>query len=140
MQHCNIGMRRAKSGATRAHNQVFSAIQSGDLPRLDGSISCEDCGQPAVEYDHRNYKRPLDVHPVCRKCNKRRGRGAHRGVSSSNGVLRTNLTREQIREIKIQAAKHDTSVARLLTSVIVESLGLDGGGTGNGKRTRIRKR
>lgn len=56
-----------------AHRAVKRAIERGDLPRLDGSIACMDCGRPATIYDHRAYARPLDVDPVCKRCNHRRG-------------------------------------------------------------------
>jgi len=65
---------------TLARNYVAAAIRCGDLPRLDGSIPCKDCGKPAVQYEHRDYKRPLDVDPVCRSCNQRRGPGANWGL------------------------------------------------------------
>jgi hypothetical protein len=52
---------------------VAAAKKQGLLPKLDGSIACVDCGEAAREYDHRDYARPLDVQPVCRKCNKKRG-------------------------------------------------------------------
>jgi hypothetical protein len=56
-----------------AHAAVMAAVQLGQLPRLDGAVSCVDCGQPAHVYDHREYAKPLDVVPVCRSCNFRRG-------------------------------------------------------------------
>lgn len=61
-----------------AHMYVAAAIRHGDLPRLDGSVGCVDCGNPAAEYDHRDYKKPMDVEPVCRACNQARGPGLHR--------------------------------------------------------------
>jgi len=57
-----------------AHKIVALAVKSKILPELDGTIPCHDCGRPAHEYDHRDYKKPLDVSPVCRACNKHRGR------------------------------------------------------------------
>lgn len=57
----------------RAHAIVCSAIDAGDLPKLDGANPCFDCGKPAQHYDHRDYGKPLDVDPVCRTCNKLRG-------------------------------------------------------------------
>lgn len=63
---------------TLAHRYVSVAIYNGDLPRLDGSIPCADCGAPADEYDHRDYKKPMEVDPVCRGCNQARGPGLHR--------------------------------------------------------------
>jgi len=59
--------------STRAHALVTQARNNGDLPILDGSIDCVDCGKPAHSYDHRDYLKPLDVDPVCRKCNAERG-------------------------------------------------------------------
>jgi hypothetical protein len=56
-----------------ASSMVARAKRLGILPMLDGSIACVDCGEPAIEYDHRDYGRPLDVQPVCRRCNKKRG-------------------------------------------------------------------
>src|SRR6185312_7217488 len=47
--------------ASRAHAFVATAIRRGVLPKLDGTIACTDCGNPAMEYDHRDYGRPLDV-------------------------------------------------------------------------------
>ena len=35
--------------------------------------SCVDCGKKACCYDHRDYEKPLDVAPVCKSCNTRRG-------------------------------------------------------------------
>jgi len=34
---------------------------------------CTDCGAQARDYDHRDYARPLDIEPVCRRCNQKRG-------------------------------------------------------------------
>ena len=57
----------------QAHWKVREAVLSGVLPRLDGTIACTDCHKPACEYDHREYARPLDVAPVCHRCNIARG-------------------------------------------------------------------
>jgi hypothetical protein len=56
-----------------AHYTVSTAVRYGILPRLDGTIACVDCGKAAQEYDHRDYARPLEVAPVCKSCNRRRG-------------------------------------------------------------------
>lgn len=75
------GLMAARSRATvalgdaRAHGIVHRAISRGQLhPASDQR--CDDCGRAAECYDHRDYKRPLMVAPVCRSCNKRRGPGA----------------------------------------------------------------
>jgi hypothetical protein len=56
-----------------AHSAVRRAVKNGLLPRLDGTIKCVDCGDPAKQYDHRDYSKHLEVNPVCRSCNLRRG-------------------------------------------------------------------
>jgi hypothetical protein len=66
-----------------AHAYVSTAIYNGDLPKLDGSVPCTDCGGAAVEYDHRDYKRPMEVEPVCKSCNQLRGPGLHRDPSET---------------------------------------------------------
>ena len=48
------------------------AVKRGSL-RVAKSLTCVDCGRQARDYDHRDYSRPLDVQPVCRSCNLRRG-------------------------------------------------------------------
>jgi len=56
-----------------AHRIVSLAVQSGTIPKLDGTVLCVDCGCPASGYDHRDYDKPLEVEPVCYRCNQRRG-------------------------------------------------------------------
>jgi hypothetical protein len=57
----------------KARRVVARAVRDGRLARLDGSIRCVDCRGPAEGYDHRDYRKPLDVQPVCMDCNIRRG-------------------------------------------------------------------
>lgn len=59
----------------RAAHLVSKAIRRGHLPRLDGRVTCADCGKSACYYDHRNYLEPLKVEPVCSSCNQLRGPG-----------------------------------------------------------------
>lgn len=59
-------------GATKAINAVKKAVKEGILPPVK-TLNCVDCGRPGECYDHRDYNKPLDVVPVCRKCNFRRG-------------------------------------------------------------------
>ena len=54
-----------------AGRKVFKAIKKGLLePASDHA--CEDCGIQATQYDHRDYRKPLMVAPVCHGCNLRR--------------------------------------------------------------------
>ncbi len=58
----------------RALALVAAAVRKGRLPRLfDNPTACIDCGNRAFVYEHRDYMAPLDVEPVCDKCNHRRG-------------------------------------------------------------------
>lgn len=60
----------------RQRTKLRAAVRAGKLPRLgDGKTKCTDCRSPASQYDHRDYSRPLDVQPVCRNCNIKRGKG-----------------------------------------------------------------
>ena len=58
-----------------AIHSVHKAIKNGSLPPLNGQVQCADCAKEATEYDHRNYYKPLQVSPVCRSCNLKRGVG-----------------------------------------------------------------
>lgn len=59
----------------RAKIRVMRAISCGELPPLTGAVKCTDCDEPAWCYDHRDYRYPLMVEPVCQGCNNRRGPG-----------------------------------------------------------------
>lgn len=63
---------RADSVQYQAHHAVAVAIRNGSLAR-PADFACVDCGKPAIEYDHRDYSKPLQVDPVCRRCNLLRG-------------------------------------------------------------------
>lgn len=65
-----IGSNRLKQKATAL---VAQAIKAGLLPKLDGTIKCIDCKKAAWYYDHRKYREPLKVVPVCPSCNCKRG-------------------------------------------------------------------
>lgn len=70
---------------TRAKTAVFIEVRSGRLTRPE-NLFCEDCGLAASVYDHRDYLRPLDIVPVCRSCNKKRGPGLNKQPSPLGGV------------------------------------------------------
>jgi hypothetical protein len=60
------------TGKIRAAGEVARAIREGFLAHPLG-LKCVDCQKPAIEYDHRDYNKPLKVDPVCRRCNSVRG-------------------------------------------------------------------
>lgn len=71
---CASSRPTAKNG-THAHAMVRLAIKLGYLKPIAECV-CVDCGAPATDYDHRDYNKPLDVDPVCRPCNYKRGPAA----------------------------------------------------------------
>lgn len=73
---------------TLAHRYVQVSKAYGHLSDLkDGLTPCADCGQPACEWDHRDYMKPLDVDPVCRACNQARGDGANKDVATAKPTI-----------------------------------------------------
>jgi hypothetical protein len=59
-------------GRTSAGVAVSKAVKAGILPAVR-TCACTDCGRPATEYEHRDYNKPIDVVPVCKPCNAKRG-------------------------------------------------------------------
>lgn len=60
------------NGGYKAHSQVKYAIKHGNLAPIK-DMKCVDCGSQAEIYDHKDYNKPLEVEPVCRSCNRKRG-------------------------------------------------------------------
>lgn len=67
-----VGTDYYESRKHRAHNIVRKAIKSGEILPAS-NYKCVDCGKIASLYDHRDYSKPLEIDPVCRACNNRRG-------------------------------------------------------------------
>lgn len=63
---------------------VARAVRAGLLPPVKTKF-CVDCGHQAEAYDHRDYNKPLDVAPVCRGCNIRRGSALPEMTSADGG-------------------------------------------------------
>lgn len=64
---------KLRKAGTIAHLLVAVAVRDGRLPR-PSTLQCVDCQwQTAEVYDHRDYDKPLEVDPVCRPCNTKRG-------------------------------------------------------------------
>lgn len=61
-----------RTGALAAIAAVNKAVRNGFLAPVK-TLICVDCGSQAQCYEHRDYNKPLQVEPVCRKCNFRRG-------------------------------------------------------------------
>lgn len=113
-------------GKDRASRVVHAEISRGAIPHPT-NLRCADCDAPAMEYEHRDYNRPLAIEPICRSCNLKRGpaipmRGAVEAVlarglvpyttrrafeklcatlgapEAAHGIERTKLTLEDWRE------------------------------------------
>lgn len=81
-----------------AHQHVYWAISNGLLPSLARhEIPCVDCGVRASQYEHRDYLRPLDVEPVCRRCNKKRGPAAPIDLTKFSAYPRPHVPRKTTR-------------------------------------------
>jgi len=61
-----------ENGGHKAHAKVKKAIKDGFLSPVK-HLKCLDCGSQAEIYDHKDYNKPLEVEPVCRSCNRKRG-------------------------------------------------------------------
>lgn len=61
-----------RTGSALACQAVATAIRHGKIPPAK-TLACTDCSGPAMDYDHRDYNQPLNVEPVCRSCNRKRG-------------------------------------------------------------------
>ena len=57
----------------RAQKVVRKLLIRGVLPSPN-SLKCFDCGVSAEVWEHRDYRLPDEVEPVCRRCNHARGR------------------------------------------------------------------
>ena len=58
-----------------ALRKLWRAVRAGKIENCRGK-PCVDCGQPATVHEHRDYREPLVVEPVCAGCNARRPRTA----------------------------------------------------------------
>ena len=56
----------------QAHHAVRYRVRTTkELPPPE-TLSCSDCGSPAVEYHHDDYGKPLDVVAVCKPCHAKK--------------------------------------------------------------------
>jgi hypothetical protein len=76
---CRVRTNKARAVA---QSKVRYAVLTGRLPSLrKNAAPCVDCGCRASCYDHRDYRKPLDVVPVCDTCNRKRGPAAPLGAA-----------------------------------------------------------
>ena len=67
-------MKNPKQLRSVAHARITQAIRA-KIIKPAKAYKCVDCGVQAQAYDHRDYRKPFFVDPVCNKCNARRGQG-----------------------------------------------------------------
>lgn len=60
--------------AKQAYRLVSNGIRYNGWPK-PSEFPCSDCDRTASIYDHRDYLKPWEIDPVCRKCNFKRGPG-----------------------------------------------------------------
>ena len=75
-------------GACAATSRIHTLVKTGRLTDLKKVyVQCTDCLNRAIQYDHRDYNKPLEVHPVCKRCNYFRG----------SAIALRRKTKEQLR-------------------------------------------
>lgn len=90
---------------TNASNIVNKAVRKGELQKVN-SLTCVDCGSAAENYEHRDYTKPLEVEPVCRKCNLIRGH-------AKDSILREFITPHRNERPYREEGKTVTNTIRL---------------------------
>ncbi len=108
----------AKVSQNNAHALVRQAITQGLLPALDGSIACIDCGAPATVYEHRDYAKPLDVDPTCKRCDILRGPPANNHINPRMPQIGLTLTDEELTDLKHEALDRQLTLVQHLAEII----------------------
>mgnify|MGYP003473459537 CR=1 FL=1 len=93
-----------------ANSAIKPHIKSGTIKRAS-ECTCVDCGKPAKDNDHRDYLKPLEVEPVCRSCNVKRGaafnsvyRPPGESVETVEKLIAVLGSRRKSRKAKAEAA------------------------------------
>lgn len=116
---------KAPTGS-RAQYHVKKAIERGELPELDGTVPCKDCGKPATGYDHRDYSKPLEVEPVCDSCNHKRGHTIQGERSRASIQVYINITKDEYWQLKSLALSEHKPLATLLAEICRAGIKKDG--------------
>ena len=121
----DFSSRKTLQRAALAH--VALAVKENRLQKLDGTIPCTDCSHPATEYDHRDYRHPLQVEAVCHGCNIARGKaypiqqwGHQKLVNIAFDCLQS-----QKRQLEEMADKTERSLSGLLRLIVKQYLDTD---------------
>jgi len=68
-----------------AANGVINRAKARGLLDRAAEHKCVDCGAQALDWDHRDYTKPLEVEPVCRACNLKRGPALYPKLEAATG-------------------------------------------------------
>ena len=96
----------------KATSLVAKAVKNGLLPHIS-TRTCVDCGKPAKHYDHRDYDKPLEVEPVCVKCNSARGpaKGTHIETYAKLTIVKSKKRFERV-SLNLSKTLKKQSIAR----------------------------
>lgn len=84
-------------GQRRAIGIVADHVRLGFIKKAS-EYKCVDCGKQAEHYDHRDYNKPLDIEPVCQRCNFNRGPAIPSKIKYSVPTHRQYLRRDEVIE------------------------------------------
>lgn len=124
----NIGMKREYlyrkeywSLVGKAHSAVSGAKRDGILAPVN-THNCVDCGRIAENYDHRDYRKPLDVEPVCRKCNHKRGNAMQVKKDKLDWQVFTRVSYRDMRKMKSLAKKSKMNMSEWIRDAIYKAI------------------
>ena len=123
---------RCRGVVGNIHRGVTEAMRSQDIPPPTGL--CVDCGRPATCYDHRYYSMPLEVDPVCSRCNTNRGpaldvvdlgrRALRIGVEIPEQAVKAESLPDRLKDTERQEIEHALRLNRWNRSATARSLGI----------------
>ena len=99
--------------AEAARSRVQGAIRKGEL-KPPHYFDCTDCEAGATQYDHRDYRLPLVVEPVCDPCNRKRPPALPEGAVNSSEVHWYSPTGRK-KSMKFQMRMHGDDHRLLMT-------------------------
>jgi hypothetical protein len=103
----------------RAHAQFAANFKRLKLPNLKTTrVKCADCDQRAEVWDHRDYRYPFAVEPVCVGCNSARGPGKpHNGLVPPR--LKIDGLPPKLARLKVQLSRHRITLWQLAQAMDV---------------------
>lgn len=112
VQAARLGQGEEMSAQQFAMHLVNLALRRG-LLKKPTLLRCVDCGEKAACYEHRDYNKPLDVVPVCQRCNCKRG--------SAKKATKRTLARIKLFGLRIEAWQSEAA-RRALRAILNRTL------------------